>query len=102
MGFDNNDSIKATGATAALPIWADLMKALPQYVSGEWLPLPPGIERSDICADSGETAREGCCPRVREEVFLSENRPRTLCRQHECSSQLEKVWNGIKKILPNF
>jgi penicillin-binding protein 1B len=102
VGFDNNDSIKATGATVALPIWADLMKALPQYVSGEWLPLPSGIETLTICADSREIAREGCCPRVMEEIFLSEHQPETLCRQHECSSNLEKVWNGIKKILPSF
>jgi penicillin-binding protein 1B len=102
VGFDNNDSIKATGATAALPIWADLMKALPQYVSGEWLPLPSGIETLSICADSTEIAREDCCPRVMEEIFLSENQPETLCRQHECASNLEKVWNGIKKMLPSF
>ena len=102
VGFDNNDSVHATGATAALPIWADLMKSLPQYVSGEWLPVPPGIETLSICVDSGEIAKEGCCPRVKEEIFLSELQPETICRQHECSSQIEKVWNGIKKILPSF
>ncbi len=102
VGFDNNDSVNATGATAALPIWADLMKSLPQYVSGEWLPMAEGVEKFDICADSGEIARQGCCPRVKEEIFLSDNQPETLCPQHECSSQIEKVWNGIKKILPSF
>nr|NJM04732.1 tetratricopeptide repeat protein [Desulfobacula sp.] len=102
VGFDNNDAVKATGATAALPIWADLMKALPQYVSGQWLPLPSGIEELSICADSGKLAGEGCCPRVTEEIFLSENRPDALCPEHECSSPIEKVWNGIKKILPSF
>ena len=102
VGFDNNDSVHATGATAALPIWADLMKSLPQYVSGEWLPMPSGIEKLSVCVDSGEIAKEGCCPRVVEEIFLSENQPETNCRQHECSSQIEKVWDGIKKILPSF
>ncbi len=102
VGFDNNDSVHATGATAALPIWADLMKSLPQYVSGEWLPVPLGIEKLSVCADSGELAKEGCCPKVVEEIFLLENQPETICRQHECSSQIEKVWNGIKKILPSF
>jgi len=102
VGFDDNDSLHATGATAALPIWADLMKALPQYVSGEWLSMPSGIEKLSVCADSGEIAKEGCCPRVREEIFLFENQPETLCREHECSSQLEKVIDGIKKILPSF
>ncbi len=102
VGFDNNDSVGVSGAGAALPIWADLMKALPQYVSGEWLPMPPGIEKLKVCVDSGDMARADCCPRVAEEIFLLENRPEAICRQHECSSQLEKVWNGIKKILPAF
>ena len=102
VGFDNNDSVGGSGATAALPIWADLMKALPQYVSNEWLPMASGIEKLNICVESGELARVDCCPRVVEEIFLSENRPTAICRQHECSSQLEKVWNGIKKILLFF
>jgi penicillin-binding protein 1B len=102
VGFDNGDAINASGAQAALPIWADLMESLPQYVSGEWLPIPPGIEKLRICAESGEMANADCCPRVMEEIFLSENRPTTTCRQHECASQLEKIWNGIKKIVPAF
>jgi penicillin-binding protein 1B len=102
VGFDSADAVNATGARAALPIWADLMASLPQYVSGEWLPTPPGIEKLKICVESGEMANADCCPRVVEEIFLSENRPTATCRQHECASQLEKIWNGIKKIVPNF
>lgn len=102
VGFDNGDTISATGAQAALPIWADLMESLPQYISGEWLPMPPGVEKLNICVDSGEIAMADCCPRVVEEIFLSENRPTTTCTQHDCSSQLEKIWNGIKKIVPEF
>jgi penicillin-binding protein 1B len=102
VGFDNGDTISATGAQAALPIWADLVESLPQYISGEWLPIPPGIAKLRICLDSGDIANADCCPRVVEEIFLSENRPTTICQQHDCSSQLEKIWNGIKKIIPVF
>lgn len=102
VGFDNGDTINATGAQAALPIWADLMVSLPQYISGEWQPMPPGVEKLTICADSGKIAITDCCPRVVEEIFLSENRPMATCGQHNCTSQLEKIWDGIKKIVPIF
>ncbi len=34
VGFDDGDSIRNTGATAALPIWAELVKAVPQCTAG--------------------------------------------------------------------
>ncbi|MBN2255937.1 MAG: PBP1A family penicillin-binding protein, partial [Deltaproteobacteria bacterium] len=36
VGYDDGSSVYAQGATAALPIWADLMRELPQYTSGGW------------------------------------------------------------------
>lgn len=102
VGFDDNDSVGGTGATAALPIFADLMKALPQYVSGEWLPMPEGIESIRICMESRQRARQDCCPHVFEEIFLSGNQPDMVCEKHECASQFEKVINGIKSLLPDF
>jgi penicillin-binding protein 1B len=83
VGFDNNDPVHATGARAALPVWADLMKALPQYVSGEWFVEPPGIEKHTVCKSSGLLAGE-CCPDTLEEIFLSENAPKEICDQHKC------------------
>ena len=43
VGFDDGASIHASGPSAALPIWADLLKAIPQAVSGAWFSPPPGV-----------------------------------------------------------
>ena len=83
VGFDNNDSIHATGGRAALPIWADLMKALPQYVSGEWFVEPSGIEKHTVCKSSGMLAGD-CCLDTTEELFLTETAPKEICSQHRC------------------
>ncbi len=83
VGFDNNDPVHFTGGRAALPIWAELMKALPQYVSGEWFVKPPGIEKHAVCKSSGMPAG-ACCPETTEEIFLSETAPKEICNQHEC------------------
>ncbi|MFV9645416.1 MAG: PBP1A family penicillin-binding protein, partial [Desulfobacterales bacterium] len=53
VGFDNGDSIYSTGSQAALPIWADIINAIPQYVSGEWFRVPPGVVRKIICSETG-------------------------------------------------
>ena len=62
VGFDNGDPIGTTGSRAALPIWSDLMKAIPQYVTGEWFKPPPGVVRKLVCAESGKLAVKGSCP----------------------------------------
>ena len=83
VGFDNNDSVHFTGGRAALPIWADLMKALPQYVSGEWFVMPPGIEKHKVCTESGLLVSD-CCPEIVEELFLTETAPKEVCGLHKC------------------
>ncbi len=83
VGFDNNDPVYFTGGRAALPIWAEMMKALPQYVSGEWFVMPAGIEKHTVCKESGMLAG-ACCPEPIEEIFLSETSPKEICSQHEC------------------
>lgn len=103
VGFDDGESISATGSRAALPIWADLMNALPQYESGDWFSImPPGVERAPICLESGQPARENCCPRVAEDVFLVKNKPNQPCGLHTCKSRLRQFLDGIKKIVPNI
>jgi len=102
VGFDNGDSIKATGSVAALPIWADLMKMLPQYVSGEWFAVPAGVVTRTICTDSGMLANINCCPKTTEEIFLSETAPTQNCEQHSCFSPFKTILEGVKKIAPIF
>jgi penicillin-binding protein 1B len=102
VGFDNGDSIQATGAGAAMPIWADLMKMLPQYVSGEWFLVPSGILTKSICMQSGLLANDNCCPETSDEIFLSETALPETCKQHDCSSAFNKIIEGVKKIAPIF
>lgn len=102
VGFDDGDAGSTTGANAALPIWANLMTSLPQYVSKDWFTMPSGIVTQRVCIDSGDIADAKCCPGIRTEIFLEENHPAVYCRQHECETNLEKIWKGIKNIVPAF
>jgi penicillin-binding protein 1B len=102
VGFDKNESVHATGGRAALPIWADLMNALPQYVSGEWFDMPSGVETHTICMDSGLLADPDCCPRTSEEIFLTGTAPTETCGEHNCGSPFHNLLEGVKKIVPGF
>ncbi|MBN2515245.1 MAG: PBP1A family penicillin-binding protein [Deltaproteobacteria bacterium] len=82
VGFDNADSVGAEGSVAALPIWAELMKALPQYTSGSWFRKPPGVVTQVVCSQSGERAVTNRCPEPIEEIFLEKNVPTAYCPLH--------------------
>ncbi|OGP59268.1 MAG: hypothetical protein A2V65_07765 [Deltaproteobacteria bacterium RBG_13_49_15] len=82
VGFDNSDSIGLTGADAALPIWADLIKNIPQHVSESWFRIPEGIVERLVCSRSGDLGREGICPETEKETFLTNLAPDRLCRLH--------------------
>jgi penicillin-binding protein 1B len=82
VGFDNDDSVYAGGATAALPIWAELMKALPQYTSKSWFRKPPDVVTRKVCSQSGQLAVISRCPEPLEEIFLKNNVPSKYCPLH--------------------
>ena len=95
VGFDNGESVSAEGAVAALPIWADLVRAIPQYISGEWFKVPPGVVMVKICSQSGQLATESKCPEPIEEVFLEGNVPIEYCQipEHKAySGEVLKTW----------
>ncbi|RTZ98112.1 MAG: hypothetical protein DSY89_09980 [Deltaproteobacteria bacterium] len=98
VGFDGGGSIHSTGSRAALPIWADLMKAIPQYISGEWFTMPSGVVRRTICTDSGQIAVKNACPRIREEIFLETNVPLKPCPIHRKRFPFKHFLNKIKKL----
>jgi penicillin-binding protein 1B len=95
VGFDDARSTHATGAGAALPIWADLMMAIPQHISGTWLAQPPDVISLTICTQSGMLADANACGQTREEYFLVENQPDQTCELCRDSGQQ----NPIKKII---
>ncbi len=96
VGFDNGDPIHASGSAAALPIWADLLNAIPQHVSGQWFRVPPGVETRIICPESGRLASKQC-PNPREEFFLTET-PKENCPIHKAWDPLKQVIQGVKDL----
>ena len=102
VGFDDGSSTGATGASAALPIWADLLTAIPQYVSGEWFRMPTGVEKLNICAESKQLAVPDACPEYTGEVFLSELAPKEFCDIHRYANPLQKLRKGVENFFEHF
>ena len=102
VGFDDGASIHTTGSSAALPIWADLMNAIPQYISGEWFKTPPGVVKRVVCPESGQLAVRFRCTKSVEEVFLADNVPKKDCPLHQHVSPLQQFMGRIKDLFTNF
>ncbi|MGW8301779.1 MAG: PBP1A family penicillin-binding protein [Desulfobacterales bacterium] len=98
VGFDNGDPIKATGAAAALPIWADLMNAIPQYRSETDFNMPAGVEKILICSVTGLQAVAGC-PDPVEVYFLADHRPDGYCPLHDSGGIAGKIIKGVKDLI---
>lgn len=82
VGFDEGGTLHGTGSSIALPIWADLMRSLPQFAAGNWFTPPEGVTTKKICPASGLLALPGACPSPQDEIFLVENTPRETCPLH--------------------
>ncbi len=74
VGFDNGDPIQATGAAAAMPIWVELFKAIPQHLSHRWFHKPPGVVQRTVCPSGPLPDIIGCAHPV-QEVFLEHGAP---------------------------
>ncbi|MBU0995596.1 MAG: PBP1A family penicillin-binding protein [Proteobacteria bacterium] len=99
VGFDNGDSLLSTGAYAALPIWAELIRNIPQYISGKNFKIPEGIEKIVVCRDSGLPANKNSCIKTEEEVFLKENVPKKHCPLHKQKGMIDNLLDRIKQII---
>jgi len=102
VGFDRGGSIHTTGSGAAMSIWADLMRAVPQYISGAWFAMPPGVVKLDICRSSGFLAVPNRCPELVEEFFLEGNQPAKACPTHRPAGLFEKIKEGVKNFIDQF
>ncbi len=98
VGFDNGDSISTTGSGAALPVFAELVLDMPEYISGQDCTIPPGVVKRKVCRDSGKLAIRGQCPETCEEYFLQENQPRKKCPIHGKTGVWDRMINGVKSI----
>jgi penicillin-binding protein 1B len=102
VGFDDGTSIHASGSKAALPIWAGLMNALPQYVSGGWFRMPTGVVKRVICSESGQLAVEDRCPHPLEEYFLEDHVPTDRCQIHGDGDSFGRIIDGIKDFFNKY
>jgi penicillin-binding protein 1B len=98
VGFDNGDSIKAAGSAAALPIWAELMNAIPQHISENNFRVPDGVVKRFVCTDDGKAFVSKNCPQPYEEYFLAENAPPESTRSGGKPRILEQLIKGIKDL----
>ena len=80
---------------------AELIKSIPQYISGNWFEVPPGVVKRIVCSDSGQLAVPNCCPQPKEEVFLAETAPVDLCPLHKPIGPLKKIIKGVKDLFQN-
>ena len=98
LNFDNGDSIKATGAEAALPTWAELMKAIPHHISESNFRVPDGIVKRVVCTDGGNAFISKNCPQPYEEYFLVENAPQESIHRGGQPSIFDRLIKGIKDL----
>jgi penicillin-binding protein 1B len=98
VGFDNGDSIHATGSSAALPIWLELMMSIPHHISGNQFREPPGIVKRPICGDAGNPVVSNRCSNPYEEYFLHENAPKAPLGHNKGVGFIKKVFDGITTI----
>jgi penicillin-binding protein 1B len=102
VGFDDGTSLQAPASALTLPLWADLMSAIPHHVSGSWFKTPPDIVVETVCKESGQMALASGCPLTMEEYFLAENSPKERCTLHRGLGPLEGVIKGVKDFFKTF
>jgi membrane peptidoglycan carboxypeptidase len=81
VGYDDNSEAELTGAGAALPVWALLMRS---WLGAGWdrdFELPPGIGFHRIDPHTGELAASGC-PETEFAAYVKGTEPRSVCSEH--------------------
>jgi penicillin-binding protein 1B len=79
VGYDRNEKVRLTGAFAALPVWAAVMKeVLPAYTERRF-PVPEGVSFADVEAATGLRAAYGCGTAIRE-AFVRGTEPVRSCQ----------------------
>ena len=97
VGFDDGTPLHSSGARAAMPIWADLMSRMPQYISNSRFSKPKDVVRKVICTRTGLLAVKDRCPETIDEFFLETNVPMGFCPEHQPLNPLEQVIHDFKK-----
>lgn len=94
IGFDDYTRIGSpskgeVGASTALPVWTQFMKAACDSLPPKEFPIPPGIYTATVCLDSGELAK-GDCVRTVTDLFTEETLPKSECHLDHHADQSKK------------
>jgi penicillin-binding protein 1B len=77
VGFDDDRQLNLEGAKSALPIWTEFMKRALEYRGyrdAKKFPVPSGVARANLCAESRQLATPGCSSRYAE-YFVDGSQP---------------------------
>jgi 1A family penicillin-binding protein len=83
VGHDEPRPIRqgGSGASVALPIWADFMRRTARLLPAEPIVAPTGMQPRELCAISYQRPVD-TCPTYIEHFKHGDSEPRTLCRIH--------------------
>lgn len=82
VGYDDNRSLGASGAGAALPVWVRFARAYPGDELQQDFSPPGGVVQMRIDEETGKKAGSGPgCGASRVEVFLEGTQPTRSCRK---------------------
>ena len=96
VGYDDNRRIGLPGASAALPIWVDVVKTIGAETFRTF-PRPRGMSVRWIDPLSGQLAHNRCPDAVRE-VFVRGTESAELCEMHD--ARRRSFWSWSKRNKP--
>ncbi|MCD6163110.1 MAG: PBP1A family penicillin-binding protein [candidate division Zixibacteria bacterium] len=96
IGVDRGE----VGASTALPIWAEFMKAACLDLPKKKFPVPAGIHVATICLDSGKLATDKCS-NVVTDIFTDATLPKTRCPLKHLADGSAREKEGRFKIEEN-
>lgn len=81
VGFDRVDVTGLTGASAALPLWAAIMRRVQAAGGDGEFTRPPSLVMEVVDSETGAVATEKC-PAIRAELFIAGTEPVEPCTRH--------------------
>jgi penicillin-binding protein 1A len=101
VGMDILEPIykRATGASAALPIWKGYMGSIINEYEAADFDIPEGIVFEDVCMDTGQLATPRC-EKIIHEAFREGREPIVNCEKHQLRNRRANVgvsveWDSI-------
>jgi penicillin-binding protein 1B len=99
VGFDDGGSLQISGAQAALPIWAAIMRAIPHQLSKADFTPPSDVVRYTVCTRNGFPDVSSDCRDMGGEWFEAGNLPEDEGPFKKAQSPLYRWWyrqKGVK------